>query len=320
MSDDRRDEMDELLRDLYAAEPPTSEEVAVMGRRLDQAIATSTAGPRRTVTLRPIVIALGLSAVVAGFLLVGPNPATAAFEELAAVAANSEPVVVTDAEFSYVRIRATALVATEVNEAGERLVYLLPKDTERWTSPGGRQQVEVAVGQPQFFDDADESRYYAAGLDQVDGVGSTESAAYSGVEDPASTRDWPTDSAALEELIRSLPGIAADAEVAEEILDLVRATTASPELRSAALEVLGNLDIELVTKSDEAYEFSILSVTQDPATTLVFVFDDDANLVAEQRSLAEPHPVLSLPAGTLLYDARFEGAAVVERSGQRPQD
>ena len=323
--------VDTLLRGITGEPSPTHADVLGGRRALLRAIATESQPSTRGVSVPSIwwrratavlsVAALVVAAVaVAGLLR--PQPVTA-LGDLARVAEQVEAPAISSGEYRYAGSTDVTLEFRAGSELGlderDTVVYLLPHVRDRWVDEAGSIHEELLTLEPRFFDPDVEAAYYASGVDKADRVGETvvsdfaqESLTVFGV------REWPTDTDELLDAMGvyvSSQGNDVDATgpLVELAADLLRWSSATPELRSAVIEALGTLDVEVTERIDVdglAVAVTFVDVS-GIRSRLILEFDEDANLVRERHVWLEDVPALGVPAGTVVLDSQLSPGRVV---------
>ena len=261
-------------------------------------------------------VAVVLVAVVVGSQLLAPPAAVAGLTELARVAEITEPPAVTAGSGIYVRSDRSELVQF----AGEDLPgvddavvsFLLPQTREVWLRADGTRRLRVEVGIPVFFDPATEAAFYAAGFDAVYGVGIVDDVELARPEVDLDVGSLPADPDALEGALRQSLTAATDEHPVEVRLfelagALLRETSASPELRAAALEVLAGIDgIELVEDTEQSLAVGLEFSVGDAGFVHTLAFDRASSaLTGERVEYTGGDAGFGVPAGTALVEATY---------------
>lgn len=330
MNDDQGDPIEDLLRRAAKDPSPTERERAHAAAVLDQAISNERFRASRT---RGRFLRLGLvmssiaAMIVVGFLL-SSDPAAAAFGELAMAAEQTDPLLIPAQSFAYTRAETRVLVVLpeeafgDVAVSSDEVAYILPQIRESWLSSDGVQQLHTQTAAPIFFDPISEAAYYQAGIHQLDRVGEAVRETFTGVT-TALDQEWPTTPANLLEAIRSrFPpdrGLPEYVEILDISLDLLRESTATPQLRSAVLEVLADLDFELV--EDHANGSATFAVDYEGPlpTKATFTLDSTGQLLAETTTLTHGDPALNIQPGTTTFQARYSAVKIVDEIGASPR-
>lgn len=317
MSDGR--EIFDWLKDHLDPLEPTPDAFQRAQNRLEAAIAAEkaprtrpTAGHRLTVGIAA-AIALGVAAVVVGSFLVS-DQAEATLTEIANAARQATPVDVPQGSFIFAESTGFNLVGREASEfglPGDSVSYLLPRTRRVWKSANDEfVMLDVAHGRPTFFDPAAEAAYYEMGLDEIDQVGETVRERFTGVIDPVDEVDWPNNSESLlAEMTRYLgTDPPSTAELVNLAVNLLRERNPSPPLRSATLEVLANLPVDLIEQDNDSVTIGIV----DAGRMQAFTFSRVGWLLAETTTLMDGEPQSGLPAGTVTTDIQYQTVKVVQ--------
>jgi hypothetical protein len=231
------------------------------------------------------------------------SAAGAVLTDLVQVVEMADPLVIPDDVFAYTMVEAEVLAEVAEDSLGidighDTLFYILPYTLERWTGDQGTVQVQKKVHQPRFFSAEDEAAYDAAGFAAADQVGETVDITQLETN-RALDEEWSTDPDQLEADIRARVG---DDDIAllEECLMLLREPLLPLDLRSAVLEVVAGLDLELVEKGEGgggtfsiAYELDEVGRRQ-----LTFTLDADGYLIFEEVVVVDGYPDDGVPPGT----------------------
>lgn len=325
MSDNEQDPIEALLRRVVGSPTPTEGERARAKAALNVAIVDEqrrgTYSRRRLA--QPALVAAIVTIVVFAGLLIRSDPAAAALGAIAAAAEKTDPLLVPAQSFAYTRSETTVLVVLpsdafdQLSVLGDQVAYLLPQTRESWVAPEGVVQLKVFTGTPIFFDAEAESAYYGAGLDRLDLVGETVTETFTGVSGILD-QTWPTDSGELADTIRSrLPpvrGLPVEVEMLDIALDLLRETTASPQLRAAALRVIAHLDLDLVEQLPDGSATFAIEYNSPLPIRDTFTVDRNGQLLAETSTFTEGDPSLGIPSGTVTYQAQY-GATEIREVG-----
>lgn len=319
------DSFDRALRDWVGDPRPSAADV----ERMDEIVLAAIRSPRPTTAgfkhsariVATAVVAVTAILVAVAVQLISPTPAQAALREIARAAVETSPLDVAPGEFAYRRSEERVLGVVPGEALGgsrtEPLAYLLSTDRETWTSADGDTLHSVSLTPPPtFFDPPDESAYYEAGLDQIDQIGETVTDTFTGVRTLLDEQDWPIDPDQLEASLRAaLPEEterSEDVELLDLAVDLLRLPDAAPELRSALLQVIGRLDLNLVERRDDGG--AVLSVAYDLPTTTEFevVIGGDGQLVSETTTLTNGDATLGIPAGTVVESVIYGPVVVTD--------
>lgn len=315
------------LRRLAGQPQPTAADRRQAEEALQQAIDQEASKERR---LRPprrswsIGFAIAAVVVIVGLTvqLLRPTAASAALSEIASAAERVDPLVIPAQSFAYTRSETTLLAVQpsdafgDVKVPAQGVAYLLPQTREAWIGADGTVQLRLITHPPTFFIPDTEAAYYTAGLDLTDRVGETVTTTVSGASSLLKSRTWPIDPNQLLQVLRSLfpsdRGLPEAVEILDLALDLLRETGAAPELRAALLRVLSTLDLELVERrSDGAVQFAV--TYEAPLLTRdTFTLDPSGYLLEENTTLIEGDPNLSIPSGTVIWNALYEPTSIVE--------
>lgn len=310
--------VDDLLRALAGSPEVDAGDLAYIQSRLDAAIQDEKRAHRIQNRRRRVMVwAAAATALVVGASLVlqttRVSPAEATLEAIAEVVETVDPLTVSDSEFVYTRseVQARSIVPREALDdlayEGDELVYLLSSTRETWFGSDGSVQIRTTVHDASFLAPEDEAVYYAAGLDQQDDIGKTDTLT---VTDPAQD-DWPTDPHQLDQTIRArmtqgqvLPETV---EYLTTALNIIREAYISPELRAAILRLIADLDgLEHPADSaDEPAEFYIEYPDQGVMIRFTFRIDSQGYLRFEERVNLEVDTNLGVPADTPVFRAEY---------------
>ncbi len=180
----------------------------------------------------------------------------------------------------------------------------------------------MSVGEPEFFDAEAEAAYRTGSLSIFDGVGEVFVNDFTAEATDLGARSWPTEPAALIAAMRAYvsgqgSSIAEDAAVVELAADLLRVSTAPPELRAAVIRILDRAGVDVAERAEaEGVVVSIRYVDQ-VLTLLELEFDADANLILERVTWLDEFPLAGTPAGAILQESVYTPAQVVD-SYDRP--
>jgi len=315
--------VDLAIRALTTTIDPSRADFDYARNRLTEAISTATRPPTRTRSRRSWAIGLALLMVIAVFLVqtVTSSPASALITELAEVALTTDPLVIPDDQFGYIRIDSTSLATAgqdafgDIDIAYESVLYSLSYARESWIGDEGTVRQRTTYLSAAFLSPADESAYYAAGLDKGDHLGETIVETQLDTNQILDETAWPTDPVELEATIRSHVGDDRT-EILQECLGLLREPLLPPELRSAVLLVIAGLDPELVDESpDGAATFSVGFEQEDQEPMrLTFTLDTAGHLTFEELVLVDGYPDLGVPPGTVDSSATYSVPFLVDRA------
>jgi hypothetical protein len=325
VSEDRHS-VDDLLRVLSGQPQVDPADLAYIESRVDAAIEEEKSirqgrGPRTRIlawAAAVMVVIVGTSVVLQTARV---SPAAAALEAIARAAETANPLTITDADFLYTRSETQA--SSVVPKAGlsdipydrDALVYSLSSTRETWFGSDDTVQIRTTVHHASFFTDEDEAAYYAAGLDQQDSLGITETHT---VSDPG-REEWPTDPGQLDQTIRERMtqdrGLPEPVEYLNTALNIIREVNISPELRAATLRLIADLDgVEhpAADSVDEPAEFFIEYSDQGVNTRLTFRIDGQGYLRFEERLNLEADTRLGVPARTPIFRAEYTRPTITE--------
>ncbi len=273
----------------------------------------------RPVTLATAALAL-VFAVVAVTGLLRPQPVTA-LGDLARVAEQTTPPAARGGELVYSRTQERALVVVSGEDLGladrESAAFLSPIVRERWAAPDGQIREVVSVGEPEFFDEEAEAAYRTGDLAIFDGVGEVFVSDFTAETTDLEARNWPTEPAALVAAMQAYvsgqgSGITQDAAVVELAADLLRVSTATPELRGAVLRALDRAGVDVAERAGAEGVIVRVQYVDQVQTLLELEFDADANLVLERVTWLEAFPLAGTPAGVILQESVYTPARVVD--------
>lgn len=314
------DPVDRLLRAVVGTPHPTSEERASSRAQFQRAIAGAADLRRPALRWPQLAIAAGLLIVIAGAVLTlsTRSAVASAFEEIAAVVETIEPLQAPDD--GYIFTESDQLLLVEVPPDGlgglsdQALLYQLPTRRLSWLGNEGTLQVATTNLEPIFFSAADLDLYYAAGVDQRDAIGVTETVT---IPD-ADTHDWSSDPDVLDSQIRQLVPTGTARPESIEYLDtallVVRESFSSPETRSAALRLIATIeDIELLDeRTDGTTRFSVDFTEEGVDVGWVFAIDALGYVREEVHTNLTPDPALGLQAGVITFKSEYSAPTVVD--------
>lgn len=318
MAEDRHP-IDDLLRALAGDTKVDPADLAFIGSRVDAAIEDERRVRQgRKPRKRILVWAASVAVVIAGTSVVlqtaRVSPAAATLEAIARAAEAADPLTITDAEFLYTRseIQARSVVHSaglgDVPYEGDVLVYLLSSTRETWFGSDGTVQIRTTVRDTSFFTDEDEAAYYAAGLDQQDNLGTTETLT---VSDPGRD-DWPTDPDQLDETIRQRMsqdrGLPETVEYLNVALNIIREVYITPELRATTLRLIADLDglkHDPTESGKGPAAFHIEYLDQGVLTRFTLHIDSQGYLRFEERLNLGPDTSLGTPAHSPVFRADY---------------
>lgn len=327
---DEKHPIDELLRHAAGDPTPTAADRAHAERALNRAI--EGAGRTRVHTIRAkgrqwqqwtvpaLAGSLAVILVAVILLQVGqPSPAAAALGEIATLVELVDPITIPDQSFVYTKSRSTVrafIQADGIKGRDTPLTYLLPKTREVWVGRDGTLQLRITAHTPIFFSATDEADYFAEGLDEADRIGETVTQTAVGVVSILDWLEWPTTPEELEAaIVESLIGDAEEPRnvlVAERALELIIETTATPELRTAALRVISNLSgVDLDKRRPDGGGTFSITYDQPRPTRMAVTIDGRGNVVRFTRIDLAGDPAGGVPPGALLVDTILEPARIV---------
>jgi hypothetical protein len=317
--------IDKLLRKAAGDPMPTDASRSHVESALSRAIrdAYPTRRPKRARWRWTAPALAGSLAVVLAVVLVlqvtRPSAAAAALSQIAVAADLIDPISIPSQSYAYTRSESTVLGVVPPDDIvgrAEPLVYLLPQTREAWIARTGIVQVSTTTHAPVFFSVEDETDYHDAGLDRVDRVDETITLAGTGLTSILDERDWPTNAGDLKTaIIDSLPEDSQqqrDAAIANLALALTAETSASPQLKAAALRLISTLDGVALTQRlrDGGGIFSI-DYDQPQPTSLVFTIAGDGNLLGFTLTDLEGDPTLGIPPNTAIEDTNYQPTIIV---------
>lgn len=311
--------VDRVVRRLAGNPQPTEDDREVTWRTLATAMRNETLSgqPLPTTSRRKRMSLLIASAAIAVLALVvfagqmvRPPAAKAALDEMAVAARLVDPLTIRDQQYAYVRSETLTLgvVPTDAfnGQRNHPLAYFLPATLETWMSAEGTVQLRTTVGAPQFFTSTDETDYYTAGLDVIDGVGATTTETFENVTSLLDERTWPTTPGDLETALRqALPqeyDRPESVEILDLALDLIRLPSTTPSLRAAALHVIANLGLTLIERTQDGG--GTFSVTYDKPypVSITFTIDGNGQLRDESEALLSGDATLGIPPNTIISE------------------
>ena len=265
------------------------------------------------------MVVAAVAFVVVAVQVARPTAAEAVLGEIAAAAELVEPLTVDGQEFAYVRSETLALgvfpADAFTSTRGGPLAYLIPSTREVWIGADDTVQLRTTTGTPRFFAPGDETDYYTAGLDVIDGVGEITAETFDNVTSILDERTWPTTPDDLEDALRhSLPPELErpeSVEILDLALDLIRLPDAPPTLRAAALRVIADLDLTLVERRPDGGGTFTIAYDQPEPATITVTLSGIGQLIYESVTLDDGDPSVGIPPGTITAEATYEPARIV---------
>jgi hypothetical protein len=325
---DEKHPVEEFLRAFTGDVEPDASDRAYVEERLAAVInAEKQTAPSRWPRRRVVMgWAAAVAALVVGIVVflptAGTTPAEAAMEEIARAAESVDPTTVTDQEFVYTRSENLALRAVDRESLGElgveydedQLIYQLLTTRETWFGSDNTVRIRTTVHEVRFFNETDQTAYQAAGLAEADQVGETETIT---VELPE-TEEWPTDPNLLDQTIRermtTSRGQPDTVEYLELALTIIREGIISPELRAAALRLIGGLDgLNIDSRTEAAHTIFFIEYTDSGVETRYsFAIDEHGYLRHEQRLNLTADPQFGISASTIIHQADYTQPTVTD--------
>ncbi|MFQ5524444.1 MAG: hypothetical protein ACE5F5_12875 [Acidimicrobiia bacterium] len=322
---DRRDPIDDILRELVGDPIPTEEERTRSLVRFVRAL-DKQKGVKRSPSVRRVTVALGfaIGAVVLLVTLPRQSPAAAALREIANLVETVEPLDAPDD--SYIYTEAETLVLARVPSdglgdlsEGRDLYYSLPVRRESWIGSEGTLQLATTASDPVFFSESDRLLYYEAHLDERDRIGETEAVT---VRDAFDTV-WAADQTELDLQIREM--LPSGSERPEHIdyldiaLQVIRESPASPATRAAALRLMADLpELEPDEGEQGVSSFQVDFEENGVLVRWSFAVDDAGFLRSEARTNLTADEVSGLAPGTITYKADYTAPIIVLSLDPRP--
>ncbi len=290
--------------------------------------ATLSRSPRRSSSpapwWRPASLATAalvlLFAVVAVAGLLRPQPVTA-LGELAEVAERVASPTAGASEYVYTRTSESSLSTVAGAELGldhrEFVSYLQRFVVERWEAPDGSVHQETIFEAPKFFDAEAQAAYAGSPLETFEAVGEVRVDNFAAAPSILSARAWPE---TPEDLLSAIQvyitnegnAVVAEARVMELAADLLRATGAKPELRSAVLGALDLMDVEIQERSNTQSVIVSLQYTLDVRHRLELEFDANAFLIREKLVRLDASTLAGTPAGAVVQESMYSPARIVD--------
>ncbi len=318
--------IDILLRTLAGSPSPTNADAALARNALAQAIANESSNQtrRRKWAVPALAVSLSLVVVIVAIQVVKPSPARATLLEIAQAAELADPLTIPPQSYAYTKSEVVVLGTVPADAFAGRtspMAYLLPQTREIWVGSENTVQIRTTTNSPVFFAPQDKVDYYEAQLDKVDQVGQTTSQTVTGGTSILDERDWPTEPDALKTAIEDTfqPGsvMPADVDVAHVALSLISESSASPDLRAAALRALAGLnDLHLVQGTDGTSTFSITYSTPHEGS-LTFVLDGAGKVVSRRTVNIDGDPGLGIPPNTVIEGMDYEPTMIVAEPDNR---
>ena len=195
------------------------------------------------------VVAVALIVATAILLPSTAPPLDANLENIARAARQVEAADLPAGSYAYAATDSRVRIIAELPD-GTAIDYILPQRIESWQR-GRFVETRTHTAPPIFADAASEAAYYAAGLDDDDGVGQTITLIETDIPNAPSVRNLSTNADDLRRQIFSELGQNPDwtpddeARILEHVAQLMDpALAAPPPLRAALLEIIAGLDVE----------------------------------------------------------------------------
>ena len=317
----------ELLQAATTVAEPTETETTAARAKLEVAISAERRALRNNWFRRwrfaaaAALLVLFAAAVVVPLLRAPSVNATLA--DLASATRTLEPSQLAPGEFRYSTRTSLVLGATTTAE-GELLAYLLPSTREIWRDFDGNAVITTSVGNPRFFSEEAEARYYAEGFDRTDRVGQTFTETFAGISDQAVALAWPSDPESLRrtmtnEIREGESDLPESVELVELAARILLDAPSTPQLRAGVIDVLATLDeIDVTRNDDDTTTVSITYLDNDITTTDTATIDGDGQLVSETRTRDSGDDELGIPPGTFITSIDYTPPVIVSEVGERP--
>ncbi|NND01912.1 MAG: hypothetical protein HKN91_03925 [Acidimicrobiia bacterium] len=327
---------DDHLRDLFdemgIPPEPTSEQEAAARARLRSAIRDEAIRTPLRLGRRPALAfgaaALSITAAIVAITLVLPGSSPAVDANLAGIAGAARSVVAEElpaGAYVYTHRESSFLSGAQANEDSTVLFYLLPETVDTWTRDNSK-QITTTIGTPIFFDTKERTAYYAAGIDESDGVGTTTTEDFVNIPGLLEPDRWSTDVDVLRQQVAAELAVQGATTSNEDARMLAFVTqlldpnlNPSPQLRAAIIELIGGLNVTTVMLPS-----GFVNVTleyADPVYGSVrheMELDEAGNLRATRIVVLAPGPDVAIPAGTVIEMTDWSVAAIVDSPGSIP--
>lgn len=315
MNDNIPDPFELIRREAQPAEP-SEDQLLHARQRLQAAILNEQVRAKRPARrwLVPSLATVLLLLVVGGVALFRPSPAEAALAEIAEAARTAAPIDIPQGSFIYTRSDRVDLAIRPGFEFGfdvEFVAYLLRSTREVWRQPDTEFiQIRTTNHAPIFFTPDAEAAYYQLGLDSSDRLDEVQSEQLTGVTDPILEVDWPTtEPDALNEALRDYAAQGGDdrpeaVQVFDLATDLLRETDQSPQFRAAIIEMLAQLPVDLLERTDSAITIGVTHQPRTPTQDTI-TLSPAGFLLSETSTLLAGDPELGIPAGTIILQVDY---------------
>lgn len=243
--------LDGALHAMFPAADPTPTDLELIEQAYRRRISVDVAPSRQRLVV-PAAVAVAALITAIGIVALQPTPVQAALTEIAQVAQTIDIAELSDGDFYFTESTSTFTRTTSL-EDGTQITYTIDELRRVWISPTGQEAViQTTRTDPSFQTADDQALYFELGLDAVDALDTTRTTAVESSSHAAFEQDWPTDGAGLLRAVRQLPSVNTDTQAANQLLNLITESPAPPELRAAAVEALGRLDLDLIENAADA--------------------------------------------------------------------
>lgn len=298
---------DQVLGALFDTADPTSDEFAHIEAvyRAGVAASVNRARRRRNLTATAAAVA-AVAAVTVGVLATRPGPAQATLTEIA------EVVLVTDLDTVtgdfYLTESSATLNMTANFPDGVIFTYTLDEERRTWVSRTGRTAIETTFSNPTFASSEDRALYEERGLAESDRLGETELVVVDDAGHAALDPTLSTDPDELLAQIRSRRNVTTQTDVVEELLELITASPATPELRAATIRALARLDLTLVDRTADRATFRT-TPTDGDTKIIGFGLGSTGQLVSMAITTVDP---TTGESGAVVYSATYTPTRLTE--------
>lgn len=254
-------EVERLIREVAALDPADEGDVVSARRVLEKAVRAETEALR---TRRRLIWTGAAGAAVVALALLIPrvdtlDPNGTTLGEIAERAAATTHSVPDPSQFVFTSSDVIRLVQASDSPLPaadiDAFPYLLTERHLTWQGDAVIHE-QVTVVAPSFFTPANEEVYYQIGLDEIDRVGETmdlrpRPILFNKLEIPVEKRSK------IDSLLEAVTRIA-EAEgrpTLEVLLQLIQETSLEGDLRSAAIEALARLEVDVIDRNDDSTKF-----------------------------------------------------------------
>ncbi len=244
------------------------------------------------------------------------SAASELLEEMARVAEIRPYEAPQHGEYVYTKSKALRLAYGGNEATGEQWASVVPVTREVWEAPDGSGRIREVWGHPTFLTERDREIWVAAGKPDLQvGPFVTDEAFSEGELDYIDLSDLPVDPGELRSLIDHRVirgGPPGDSETFTIIGDLLRETSAPPDVRAALFRVAASLEgVDLLgDTTDESGRPGIAVGYTEDAITQELIFDSVTSQLLGERTVDSQ--------GTIRSWSVYVTLAIVGSTDQRP--